>query len=49
MITVDLALSGLPLRQKQSDDVDGVFALAADDGSILLDDEEQIMETYGDE
>lgn len=48
MITVDLQLSGLPIRQHVDQLGDDVFALSADDGANLTDDDEGLMETYGD-
>lgn len=46
MITVDLQLSGLPIRQHLDQLGDDVFALSADDGANLTDDNEDLMETY---
>lgn len=45
MLTVDLQLSGLPIRQ-HPDEAESMFALSADDGANLLDDDEVVMETY---
>lgn len=48
MITVDLKLTGLPVRQHTGDDPLSVFALSTDDGENLIDDDEDIVETYND-
>lgn len=47
MLTVDLQLSGLPIRQ-HPDEAESMFALSADDGANLLDDDQdEVIETYG--
>lgn len=43
-----LDIQDLPVRQHTGEEVEGLFALSADDGSYLTDDDETVMETYGD-
>lgn len=46
MIEVGLNLHALPLRQRPEEAPDAFFALSADDGANLLDDNDQTMETF---
>lgn len=45
MITIDLQVNGLPVRQHLEPEV-GLFALSTDDGANILDDDDQVVETY---
>lgn len=46
MIDLAVNITSLPVRQKEGEVVAQQFALSADDGANLADDDGQIMETY---
>lgn len=48
MISINSDITALAVRQHVVEEGDDIFALSADDGANLIDDNDEIMETYGD-
>lgn len=46
MLSISANITPLAVRQHVIEDEDDIFALSADDGANLIDDNDEIMETY---